>query len=359
MILELDAAYFDGRTSERHVVRLRADAAVLTIVKRGETLASWPWSDINRADAPPEKLRLRCRTAAALALLEFADDDLGRALVTLCPRANTGESETHSTLRIVGWSIAAGLSIIALVWFGVPFAADRLAPLTPPAFENRIGQMVENQALNVFGGEACVAPQGVEALTKLASKLGAQAGVKSPLHLRVVRSKIINAVALPGNRIMVMRGLIDSVRTPDELAGVLAHELGHVRNHDGMRKLIQTGGTSFLAGLLFGDVTGAGAAVFAARELFGASYSREAETRADATAIEIMRGLGRSPAPLGVFLVRVSAGHEQAEQALALISSHPLTEQRLAALEAGKGESGGPDLLQPEEWNAIKSICGH
>ena len=58
---------------------------------------------------------------------------------------------------------------------------------------------------------------------------------------------------------------------------MLAHELGHLKHRDNMRKLIYNGGTSFLIGLLFGDVTGSSALIFASRSLVTASYSREAE----------------------------------------------------------------------------------
>ena len=52
---------------------------------------------------------------------------------------------------------------------------------------------------------------------------------------------------------------------PDEIAGVLAHELGHLKHRDNMRGLIYNGGTSFLIGLLFGDITGSSALIFASR----------------------------------------------------------------------------------------------
>lgn len=71
--------------------------------------------------------------------------------------------------------------------------------------------------------------------------------------------------------------------------------------------IIQNAGTSFLIGLLFGDITGSSAAVFATRSLFGASYSREAEANADVFAITTLHALGSSPAPMGELLFRSPA----------------------------------------------------
>ena len=118
----------------------------------------------------------------------------------------------------------------------------------------------------------------------------------------VLASSIPNALALPGGKIYLLNGLLQKAEGPDEIAGVIAHEMGHVAHRDQVRVMIQNGGTSFLIGLLFGDVTGSAAAIFAARSLVDASYSRQAESNADAFAIETMHALGRSPAPMGELL---------------------------------------------------------
>ena len=130
---------------------------------------------------------------------------------------------------------------------------------------------------------------------------------------------------------------------------------GHVQHRDSLRKIIQTGGTSFLIGLLFGDITGGAAMVFVGRTLFDASYSREAERSADAFAIEVMRKLGRSPKPLGDLLVRVTGS--EANKSISLLASHPLSEDRLA-LMSKEPPGGGAEILSPAEWRALKGICG-
>ena len=143
--------------------------------------------------------------------------------------------------------------------------------------------------------------------------------------------------------------------TPDEIAGVLAHELGHVQHRDSLRRIIQTGGTSFLIGLLFGDVTGGGAMVFIGRSLFDASYSRDAERDADAFAMEVMHKLGRSPKPMGEFLFRVTGA--ESGKTLSILASHPLTEERRDLMAREARANTGPEILSPGEWRALKNIC--
>ena len=142
---------------------------------------------------------------------------------------------------------------------------------------------------------------------------------------------------------------------PDEIAGVLAHELGHLNHRDNMRALIYNGGTSFLIGLLFGDVTGSSAVIFASRSLVTASYSRKAEQDADTFSIGVMHRLGRSPKPMGELLFRVTG--KQGDDALSILASHPLTEDRLKRMSDEDRPPSGPPLLTAEEWTSLKAIC--
>ena len=169
----------------------------------------------------------------------------------------------------------------------------------------------------------------------------------------MLSSIVVNACALPGSTVYLLDGLIQRARNVDEVAGVMAHELGHAQNRDGLRKIIQTGGSSFLIGLLFGDVTGGSAVLFAARSIVDASYSREAESRADAFTVKAMNGLGRSPQPMGEFLVRITGGGKVATG----IDSHPLSAARLDRMKAADRGVTGPPILTDREWLALKQIC--
>jgi Zn-dependent protease with chaperone function len=174
-----------------------------------------------------------------------------------------------------------------------------------------------------------------------------------------------NAIALPGGRIYIFKALLDKSEAVDEVAGVLAHEIGHVAGRDGLRKMIQSGGTSYLFGLLFGDVVGGGAIVFASRYLLESAYSREAEASADDFAGRAMIALGRPAAPMALLLKRIEAdedgdgdkrdGNERGIPAFLL--THPITDQRLKALEKPVPSQVGEPLLGQEEWRALKEIC--
>ncbi len=125
-----------------------------------------------------------------------------------------------------------------------------------------------------------------------------------------------------------------------------------------MRTLIYNGGTSFLIGLLLGDITGGSAVIFATRSLLQASHSREAEQEADDFAFTAMRKLGRSPVPMAELLFRITGEEGKRLGGFTILNSHPLTESRLAAAKKNDRPNDGPDLLSPAEWRALKAVCG-
>lgn len=239
--------------------------------------------------------------------------------------------------------------------FGVPLAADRLTPLIPQEFERRLGDVADEQVKALFGGRVCQNAAGQAAFIKLVNTVRSSAGLDTSVQSAVLSSEIPNAFALPGGRVYLFKGLLAKAENADEIAGVLAHELGHVKHRDGTRNLIYNGGTSFLVGLLFGDITGSSVLIFASRSLITASYSREAEQGADAVAIETMHRLGRSPKHLGELMFRVTG--KERDKGPSILSSHPLTEDRLALMNKEDRPSSGPPLLTLDEWKSLKTIC--
>ena len=349
------AIYFDGSSSRRRLVTLEFNDR-LEIREYEHTLAAWSYADVRLADSPSGTLRVTCLTAPELARLEIRDAAVAAELTTRCARLDENIPGRHGIAKIVGWSLAATVSIVAVVLFGVPLAADRLTPLVPQAFERRLGNVAEGQVKTMFGGKICDNASGQAAFTKLVNAVRESAGLDTSIQSQVLSSPISNAFALPGGKVYVFNGLLAKAENADEIAGILAHELGHLRHRDATRNLIYNGGTSFLIGLLFGDITGSGALIFASRSLVTASYSREAEQNADTFAIDAMHRLGRSPKPMGELMFRVTG--KEGDKSLSILASHPLTEDRLARMSSEDRPPSGPPLLTAAEWASLKAIGG-
>jgi Zn-dependent protease with chaperone function len=345
--------YFDGVSSRRQVVTV--SLANQLVMRSDDNFVSWAYSDVRRADSPAGTLRVSSLSAPPLARLEIRDTAVAAELVARCDQIDEHQMNGSAVMRIVGWSLAAVLSIVAVVLLGVPLAADRLTPLVPRTMERHLGEAAEVQLQTVFGDKLCKGAAGQAAFAKLVEALRVPAGLDEPVASSVLDTPIPNAYALPGGRFFLLSGLLEKAHGPDEIAGVLAHELGHLKHRDNVRELIYNGGSSFLIGLLFGDMTGAGAAMFASRTLVSASYSREAEHDADSFAIEVMHKLGRPTRPMGELMFRVTG--KEGNRRPSILASHPLSEDRLDRMRAEDRAPSGPALLSAEEWDALKGIC--
>jgi predicted Zn-dependent protease len=350
-----EAFYLDGETSKKRRVTLRFGPG-LEISESGAFLTAWPYADVRLLSDDRGVWRLRAMTAAELARLEIGDAELEARIAAHCPALRTETAQDVSTTRIVAWSLAAAASIVALIWFGLPLLADRLASLVPLSLERRLGAAAENQIRAVFNGRPCVAPRGVAALEKLSQRLQAAANLRLEARIVVLSSKVPNAFALPGGEVYLLSGLLAKTESADGVTGVLAHELGHLQHRDHLRRMIADGGAGYLIGLLFGDVTGGGALILAGKSLLFAAHSREAEAEADAFAAQTLAKLGRPTKPMGELLLRIT-GKEDGGM-LTILHDHPLSQARLDDLAREDKGATQPPLLTDEEWAALKAICG-
>ncbi|EJN10557.1 hypothetical protein PMI42_06126, partial [Bradyrhizobium sp. YR681] len=117
--------FFDGVSSRRRQVTL-TPADALEIVEEGGTPVRWAYDDIRRADSPVGVLRLSSTSAPPLARLEIRDVALAAEVAARCARLDEHQTTRRGVAKIVGWSVAAAVSIVCVVLFGVPLAADRL-----------------------------------------------------------------------------------------------------------------------------------------------------------------------------------------------------------------------------------------
>jgi Zn-dependent protease with chaperone function len=348
------AIYFDGLSSRRRAVVI-AFKEQLEISGEGLSPVSWAYSDVRRVDGGPGILRVACLSAPSLARLEIRDAVVAAELTSRCARLGENSLGGGGVAKIVGWSLAATISIVLVVLFALPLAADRLTPLIPEAFEARLGDAADVQVKAVFGKEVCNDAAGQAAFSRLIETLRKSTDLDILVQPSVLATPMPNAFALPGGRIYLLSGLLAKARNPDEIAGVLAHELGHLKHRDSLRELIYNGGTSFLIGLLFGDVTGSSTVIFASRSLVTSSYSRDAEQNADTYSIDVMQRLGRSPKPMGELLFRVTG--KEGDNGPSILASHPLTEDRLKRMSDADRPASGSPLLTDTEWRSLKSIC--
>ncbi len=365
--MELPARYSDGLVAVVTEVTCRLRAGILEILdpSSGAMLARWKSDDVFPLHGRRNELRIGAAGQPYGARLVFSGYEAARAARSALPAlAVKDRQDTGRQIRLLGLSTAALVSILVAYIYGVPLLANQITAMVPPAWEQQLGDKVAVQieaALSEEGGfEVCDPdPSSVanRAITRFADAAMAEAGSPFQPDVKVVRSTVANAFALPGGKAFYFSALLDSTETPDEFAGVLAHELGHVAHRHALRQLIASAGTGLLIGFVLGDMTGISVAGGLGVALIDSHFSREEEAQADAFAAGAAQRLGFDPVALPRLLSRV-AGEDQFTKALALLNTHPLTSERMRALEALAGPSiGTGPAFTPAEWQAIKSMC--
>ena len=226
-----------------------------------------------------------------------------------------------------------------------------LVPLIPSSVDEKLGDALVGD----FGGRFCSTPAGDAALKKLVASLDAN---PDDLQVEVAKIDMINAVALPGGNVILFDGLVKQARSPDEVAGVLAHEIGHVREKHVMQALLRQMGLAVVLGGIDGN---SGALVY---NMLSMSYSRESEAEADAHSMKALGAANISPIGTASFFDRLSkmdgsANSSTSDNGIAgYMSSHPLSRSRKDAFEKSivKGKNYKP-ALTPTEWTELKTMC--
>lgn len=345
-------SYFDGVSARPHPVTLRLGDRLA--VSGAGIAHDWSLMDVRAAETLPPLMRIG--VAGGQARVEFDDATLAAVLPTRCPDLRKAGDGTRGALRIVLWSIAAGLSVLAAAVYGMPLLAGLIAPLVPEAVEARLGEAVDRQIVSLLGKPPlCEEPAGRAVLDRLVARLTEGQGLPPGIGVAVRRHKTANALTLPGARVLVLSDIVAKAGSPDEFAGVLAHELGHVAARDPMRGLIQASGSSFLLSLILGDLTGSTVIVAVGQAALSAGYSRAAERAADAYSVALMTRAGGNGAALAGILERVA---KDGSESGAFLRSHPFTRERAAAIRALAGpEAGSRHILSDADWAALKGIC--
>jgi beta-barrel assembly-enhancing protease len=361
--VEASAQYSDGRTAARRQVSIAIEARQLTIRDDHAAIDAWPIDDVRLVERPTKGGTARlCRHGGA-ERIAFRDD---RFLSALRAASATLERTPYAPLRWhgVAFGLIAMLAVMATAFFILlPRFATLVADNFPPKLEQRMGKWlikpISDQLRFMLPGkgteEFCAVDTGQHALQQLVDRLGKGTSLRFPLHVQVLNSSMINAFALPGGQIVVLRGLIDFAETPNELAGVLAHEIAHENLHHPTRLVIERSAGGFLVGLVFGDVVGASALGGLAGAMIGARYSREAEAQADAHGLELLTYAGIDGGAWADLFDRLGRKETHNDGALSLLEGHPPTPERADLIR--KASRGGEEALSLADWRALKEIC--
>jgi hypothetical protein len=311
-----------------------------------------------------------CRNAPRTLTFFSEGPALGAALAVHGPvplRARLEQVEAHNRAsdnraRLL-W--IGGIALLSLVigvgYFGVRHAAQASIDLVPHAADEKLGKLAfENMD---HEGKAVDDPVLTGAARKIVERLtAARTHEKKDFHynVHVVDADVVNAFALPGGEIVVYTGLMREADNAEQLAGVLAHEIAHVRKRHGMRRIAQSIGVIGAIQLLFGDVSGVAAI---AVEVLQAStinaYSRDQEREADREGVAILAKAGVDPSALADFFALLQKREPSLAGSLSWLGTHPDLAERIATVRKLAGQEHIKNLAPFElDWAKVREHSG-
>lgn len=261
-----------------------------------------------------------------------------------------------SSWHFVRWQVITGATIIGLMvasYLAYPYLNRAIVALVPDSWAVKAGDLVLDELYTEYSSNVCHSEEGDKALAKMVDGLHMQ-GLPYALRVQVVDHGQVNALTAPGGRVVLLNGLIQKAESADEVAGVLAHEVGHVYYKHPMQGLVNVLGLS-IVGSFFGGDAGSIAVV-----VLSLSYSRDAERQADDKALQILRDSNVSAQGFLDFFARLKKKEQDtvAAELQKLLSTHPLTEERMKYIaDYIDTEKKSVPLLTEEEWQALKDIC--
>ena len=245
--------------------------------------------------------------------------------------------ELSSRLKVTLWCLAIFAVLAWLGWMATGFMARSLVARIPPEWEAEIGGEVlkELQAEMQFVDDK----ERVAKLAVLASPLTQRVGgTNQQFTFHLVESTEPNAYALPGGHIIVYTGMLDLVDRPEELLGVIAHEVAHVTQKHGFRKALSAAGPFLIFGVFLRGGNGM-LSVLSDNSglLIQQSFSQEYETEADDVGWRYLVEANIDPRGMTDLFLKLK-GYEMSQKLTRLtpqaFDSHPALDKRLARLEA-------------------------
>lgn len=223
--------------------------------------------------------------------------------------------------------------ILMVILLPVGLVAVPAAPASAALISTEDEIEIGRQAAAEIEGEFGVVNDPV--LNQYVSNIGLRVAAVSerrelPWTFRILNESDVNAISLPGGFIYVTRGMLSFLRSKDELAFVLSHEIGHVAKRHHVQIIERNFFSSIVVSLLFGrDATTAQIANFA-RFMMTRGFSREAEFEADRVGVLYAhRARFHAAAGLG-FMERLRAAEGRDPSSFeVLFRTHPALADRI------------------------------
>lgn len=254
------------------------------------------------------------------------------------------KSAGHAVL-LIGAMLVLGWGLM----LGGRAAAGWAATLLPYTVDQTIGEAASEDL--VGDRTVCTNPVLVEAVEAIVAQLASGLEPEmQELHVTVIDDEQVNAFALPGGHMFVHTGILTAIESPEQLIGVLGHEVGHVVHRHGVKRLAQSLWVRFLLASVMGDIGGFGDVMASgAAGLLTMSWDRDQERESDRFGVTLMQQVGFNAEPVPSFFEALpDMGVPE------WLSTHPNHEGRAGDLAEFVAEL--PERTEPREPPTLEQL---
>lgn len=360
--MQFPARYTDGQTSRILGVMVEIYPRGIIIHHNGAAVTKWPYTALHVSqdwkNGIGGTIAYQKTAGAALTFDDRQGFENIRARLELKHRATY---KIPLTLPAILISLIAAVIVIAI---GFPLygkVSENAVHLVPHSLERAIGDQVVESFNSEFA--PCDDKKAIEKIDRIVARLVKardEKGLKINVH--IINDPMVNAFALPGQHMVLMTGFLRNADSEEEIAGVLAHELGHVVNRDAMRMTLQSQGYNIMLSLITGGGSSYSGMAQVATLANILSYSREKETAADAFAAKILPKAGYSRRGLATFLGKMMTTMskddvlQRLDDELSFLSTHPATKERISHLSFSDSATS-QNSLSADDMVSLKNAC--
>lgn len=339
--------FFDGTKPVPILVEFELQGDRLIILDQSSQIiiADWPVNETIRNENQNVAIVLKhIKSNASLEILSGANIE---------SRLFSHSIESNRSLKHIFILIFVLSSSLYALWIISPKISLYIAKAMPYEKEKEWIRKIDFSEIAKF--KKCTPSQASEmALQKLISRIYPLTpnDKKYDIQISVVSSDTKNAFALPGGQIFILSSLLKDAKSPEEIAGILSHEIAHVQERHGLAAILRTGFNLFIFQFVAGDFTG----VLSLDPTFiysisSLSVDRDMETTADHLAFSRLEKTRIDSNGFKDFFS--SFEHDKYSS---FFSTHPSNEERILIFSKKQKQLPLP-ILSMKEWEELKKYC--
>ena len=349
--------YYDGKNANAWPVQLVLLQSQMEVVFADGHTVPWSYSNLKLSKTGSGPIRLERTTVQNDSIPEslvIENPDFLQAAHEVAPGAlgNLWNQPHKKSLRnlLVILGLVALPPFIYILWvYALPGMANVVADNVPTEWEEQLGESYFQSLFKEQLQEPDPAMQ--KALDKIINRL-LETTPDQPYKFRVYvhPSKMVNAMALPGGIIIIFQGLINASETPEELAGVIAHEFQHVLKRHSTRAIIRSEAVQLFGMIVSGNTDSMSSIILQAGGLLEfLRFSRELESEADDEGMKMMLAAQIDPEGMVRMYRKLEEAHRESMSEKETSDEQEDTEKDDSEKESEEKLAEGKDSVDNED----------